>query len=228
MIPGVESGTQEGTKGERTRAAILDEATRLATLEGLEGLSIGGLAVATGMSKSGLYAHFGSKRELQLATIEAARETFTAEVLQPALSAPKGIERLLAACDAFLSHVERRVFPGGCFFAAAAAEVGTRPGPVRDSVAAQQRDWLALLERLAREADELGELDPGADPGQLAFELNALLVAANTSFILQGDPKVFDRARAAVRERVGSDTRRRRKREARYSGSSAGSPKRSK
>ena len=190
------------TKGDRTRAAILDEAARLATVVGLDGLSIGGLAKATGMSKSGLYAHFGSKGELQLATIEAARETFVAEVLRPALSAPRGIERLRAACEAFLAHVERRVFPGGCFFSAAAADVGTRPGPVRDSIARQQRDWLALLERLSAEARKLGELPPDADPTQLAFELQALLAAANTSFILHGEAAVFAQAREAIRERL--------------------------
>jgi AcrR family transcriptional regulator len=197
-------GTETRTKGERTRAAILDEAARLATIVGLEGLSIGGLANAIGMSKSGLYAHFGSKQELQLATIESARETFVAEVLMPALRAPKGVQRLLAACEEFLSHVERRVFPGGCFFSAAAADVGTRPGPVRDSIAAQQREWLILLERLALEAEELGELDPATDPAQLAFELQALLVAANTSFILQEDTGAFERARRAIRERLGA------------------------
>jgi AcrR family transcriptional regulator len=195
--------TEEQTKGQRTRAAILDEAARLASVEGLEGLSIGGLATATGMSKSGLYAHFGSKRELQLATIESARQTFVAEVLRPALTAPKGIRRLYAACDGFLSHVERGVFPGGCFFAAAASEVGTRPGPLRDQVAAQQAEWLSTLERLAREADELGELAPGTDSAQLAFELHALMVAANTSFILQEDEGVFGRAHEAIRERLG-------------------------
>ena len=196
--------TELGTaaKGQRTRAAILDEAARLATVIGLEGLTIGRLAAAIGMSKSGLYAHFGAKRELQLATIQSARETLIAEVLRPALAEPKGIARLLGACEAFLSHVERGVFPGGCFFAAAAAEFGTQPGPVRDAVAAQQREWLALLERLAREAQELGELEPGVDPTQLAFELNAVLVAANTSFILQGDAGVFMRARLAIRERL--------------------------
>jgi AcrR family transcriptional regulator len=204
MILGMATKTEERSKGQRTRESILGEAARLATVEGLEGLSIGGLAGETGMSKSGLYAHFGSKQELQLATIGSARETFIAEVLQPALAEPKGLERLLAACDGFLSHVERKVFPGGCFFAAASAEVGTRPGPVRDAVAAQQRDWLELLERLAREAEELGEIPKGADPAQLAFELNAVLVAANTSFILQGDKRVFKRARAAVRERLGA------------------------
>ena len=197
--------TSTGTprKGQRTRAAILDQAAGLATIDGLEGLSIGRLAVATGMSKSGLYAHFGSKLELQLATIEAARETFVAEVLRPALDAPKGIQRLLAACDAYLSHIERRVFPGGCFFSAAAADVGTRPGPVRNAIAAQLREWLALLERLAREAAELGQLDPAApDPHQLAFELRALLVAANTSFILLDDPSAMTQARQAIHERL--------------------------
>jgi AcrR family transcriptional regulator len=194
--------TPSSTKGERTRATILDEAARLATVVGLDGLSIGGLATATGMSKSGLYAHFGSKLDLQLATIGAARETFVADVGVPALAAPRGIRRLQAACEAFLSHVERRVFPGGCFFSAAAAEVGTRPGPVRDSIATQERDWLAFLERLATEARELGELPAETDPAQLAFELKALLVAANTSSILQGDAAVFDRARAAIGERL--------------------------
>jgi AcrR family transcriptional regulator len=190
------------TKGERTREAILDEAARLATVDGLEGLSIGKLAEATGMSKSGLYAHFGSKLDLQLATIEAARQTFADEVLVPALRSPKGIERLLAACEAFLSHVERRIFPGGCFFAAAAVDVGTRPGPLHDAILAQRLDWLKLLERLAREAAELGQLNSTTDPAQLAFELQALLVAANTSYILQGDPCAFDRALTAVNARL--------------------------
>ena len=194
-------------KGQRTKAAILTEAARLATVDGLDGLSIGGLATAIGMSKSGLYAHFGSKEDLQLATIASARETFIAEVFVPALDAPQGIGRLYAACDAFLSHIERRVFPGGCFFAAAAADVGTRAGAMRDAVAAQQRDWTELLERLARKAMELGELEPGVDPAQLAFELNAVLASASTTFVLPGDAAVFDRARAAVRRlvpRVGS------------------------
>ncbi|MGV0797465.1 TetR/AcrR family transcriptional regulator [Mycolicibacterium elephantis] len=193
----------QGPKGQRTRAAILAEAARLATVEGLEGLSIGGLADAIGMSKSGLYAHFGSKVDLQLATIESARETFIAEVLLPALEAPAGVQRLRAACEAFLSHIERRVFPGGCFFAAAATEFGTRPGAVRDAVAAQQRDWIELLVRLARKAVDLGELPPDVDPVQLSFELNAVLVAANTAFILHDDAAAFERARTAVRNRVG-------------------------
>jgi AcrR family transcriptional regulator len=197
---------EQRTKGDRTRTAILDEAARLATIDGLEGLTIGRLALATDMSKSGLYAHFGSKQELQLATIDAARATFVHHVLRPALRAPKGIKRVLAACDAYLSHIERRVFPGGCFFSAAAADVGTRPGPVRDAIATQQRQWLTLLERLAREAIELGELNPETDPVQLAFELKALLVAANTSFILLDDPTAFTQARQAIGERLQTPT----------------------
>jgi AcrR family transcriptional regulator len=189
-------------KGQRTRAAILTEAARLATVDGLDGLSIGGLATAIGMSKSGLYAHFGSKEDLQLATIGSARETFVAEVFVPALAAPQGIRRLYAACDAFLSHIERRVFPGGCFFSVAAAEVGTHESAVRDAVAAQQRDWIELLERLARKAMDVGELGPGTDAAQLAFELNALVASAASTFILQGDSTVFEHARAAVRSRL--------------------------
>lgn len=192
----------ERTKGERTRAAILDQAARLATEVGLEGLSIGQLADATGMSKSGLYAHFGSKRDLQLATIESARHTFVEEVMRPALRSPRGIERLLAMCSTYLSHVERRIFPGGCFFSAAAVDVGTRPGPVHDAIVAQQLDWLALLEHLTREAMQSGDLDPDTDPAQLAFELQALLVAANTAFVLRGDTGAFARALEAIRTRL--------------------------
>ncbi len=184
--------------GLRTRATIVEESARLATVEGLEGLSLARLASALGISKSGLYAHFGSKEELQLATIEAATATFMEEVVRPGLDAPAGRGRLISTCEAFLSHVEREVFPGGCFFSAAAAEVGTRRGRVRDRVASQQREWLGLLERLAREARELGELDGEEDPAQLAFELNAVLVAANTAFLLQGDPAALARAREAV------------------------------
>ena len=137
-----------------------------------------------------------------MATIASARETFIAEVFVPALDAPQGVQRLYAACDAFLSHIERRVFPGGCFFAVAGADVGTRPGAVRDAVAAQQRDWTELLEGLARKAMEVGELEAGVDPAQLAFELNAVLVSASSTFILQGDAAVFERARVAVRRLV--------------------------
>ncbi len=192
-----------GSHGQLTRSAILATAAQLATVEGLEGLSIGQLASTIGLSKSGLYAHFGSKEELQLATIEAARRTFVDDVIRPGLTAPSGIRRLLATCDAFLSHVERKVYPGGCFFAAAAVEMGTRRGAVHDAIAVQQRRWLDLLAQQAREAQALGELSSDIDAEQLAFEIEALLVAANTTFILFADSVAFSRARTAIRCRLG-------------------------
>jgi AcrR family transcriptional regulator len=191
------------TKGERTRDAILDRAARLATIEGLERLSIGGLADATKMSKSGLYAHFGSKEELQLETIDRAKEIFEREVIEPARAEPPGAGRLLALCDAFLSHVERKVFPGGCFFSAASVEVAGRRGRVHDTIAAFIVDWLALLKKTARDAQRNGELSPDVDPAQLAFELHALISSANNSWILTGNPAILKQARAAVRDRVG-------------------------
>ena len=131
--------------GERTRGAILRAAGSLATVDGLEGLSIGNLAAAIGMSKSGLYAHFGTKQELQLATVEEAERILDAEVIQPALAARPGLAQLTAVCEAFFSYLQRRVFPGGCFFAATSLEMGARPGPVRERLAAVQADFTALL-----------------------------------------------------------------------------------
>ena len=188
--------------GERSRQAILEEAARLATVEGLEGLSIGRLASAVGMSKSGLYAHFKSKLELQLATIETADVLFRAEVVDPGLAAPPGTARVLALCDAFLSHVERRVFPGGCFFAAVAAEMNVRPGPVRDRIGEFVGGWMGAIEGGIREAQSLGEISAGADPSQLAFETNAMLIGANLAFPLFGDAGILERARVGVRERL--------------------------
>src|ERR1700756_116186 len=131
--------------GERTRGAILRAAASLATVDGLEGLSIGHLAAATGISKSGLYAHFGTKQELQLATVAEAERILTAEVIQPALVARPGLDQLAAACEAYFSYLQRRVFPGGCFFAATALEMGTHPGPVKERGAALQSRFAALL-----------------------------------------------------------------------------------
>ena len=196
----METTVQEPTKGERTRTAILNAAASLATVEGLEGISIGGLAATTGMSKSGLYAHFGSKQELQLATVDAARASFIREVVTPALRrTPAGRERLLALCDGFLSYVDRRVFPGGCFFVVASAELGSRPGPVHDRVATYQRQWSELLRETAREAAANGELPTDVDADQLAFELGALLAGANVVAVLHSDSTVIERARRALR-----------------------------
>src|SRR5436305_7189733 len=170
--------------GERTRGAILRAAASLATVEGLEGLSIGNLAAAIGMSKSGLYAHFGTKLELQLATVGEAERILTEEVVQPALAARPGLGQLAAACEAFFSYVQRRVFPGGCFFAATSLEMGARPGPVKDRLAGIQADFTALLRSFAATAIEQRELRAHEDPDLLAFELHAILLGADTKFVL--------------------------------------------
>jgi AcrR family transcriptional regulator len=189
--------------GERTRASILRAAVSLATVEGLEGLSIGHLAAAIGMSKSGMYAHFGSKQELQLATVEEAERIYDREVVQPALAARPGRAQLAAACEAYFGYLQRRVFPGGCFFAVTALEMGTRPGPVRDRVAAIQSGFTALLRSFAATALEQHELPAREDPDRLAFELHAILLAADTKFVLLDDPAVLDLARQVVHQRLG-------------------------
>jgi AcrR family transcriptional regulator len=192
--------------GERTRAAILHAAASLATVDGLEGLSIGHLAAAIGMSKSGLYAHFDSKQELQLATVEEALRIFAEEVEQPALAARPGLAQLAAVCEAFFGYVQRRVFPGGCFFAATALEMGSRPGPVKERVAAIQSGFTALLRGFAATALEQHELPASEDPDRLAFELHAILLAADTKFVLHDDPAVLDLARQVVYQRLGLDS----------------------
>ncbi len=179
--------------------AILDAAMRLASVDGIHGLSIGKLAAELGVSKSGLYAHFGSKLDLQLETIEAAGALITREVIEPATAgAAPGRTRLERLCEAYLSYVERRVFPGGCFFAALTAEADAQSGPVHDAVVAVIRGWLVLLEQSAREAKDLGEVREDVDVEQLAFELHALLENANYLFILFDDAEQIRRARHAI------------------------------
>jgi AcrR family transcriptional regulator len=200
---------QPRADGERTRATILRKAASLATVDGLEGLSIGNLAAAIGMSKSGLYAHFGSKLELQLATVQEAGRIFAEEVVEPALAAPPGLSQLVALCEAFFEHLERRTFPGGCFFAGAALEMGTRPGPVKEAVAAFQTEFVELIKGFAATAIEQGELPAGEDPGRLAFELNGIILASDTNFVLHDNPAVLDMARQIVCQRLGVDTSKR-------------------
>jgi len=188
--------------GERSRRAILDAATALASVGGLEGLSIGRLAEHVGMSKSGLYAHFGSKQELQLATIAAAEEVFRREVTEPAEREPDGVRRILAQADAYLSYLGRRVFPGGCFFAATSAELAGREGPVADRVRELNATALSDLVDQLRVAQEAGQLGPGADPDQLAFEVDSIMLGAHSGFLLFGDPAYLERARRAIRARL--------------------------
>jgi AcrR family transcriptional regulator len=197
---------QRRADGERTRRAILSAAAALATVDGLEGLSIGNLAAATGISKSGLYAHFGSKQELQLATVEEAERILNEEVVQPALAARPGRGQLVTACEAFLSYVQRRVFPGGCFFAATSLEMGARPGPVKDRLAAVQSDFTAMLRSFAAAAIEQHELSAHEDPDRLAFELHAILLGADAKFVLYDDPAILDLARQVIHQRLGLAT----------------------
>lgn len=188
--------------GERSRRRILDAAARLVTVEGLEGLSISRLAEASGMSKSGLYAHFDSKEALQLAAVETANEIFRSEVVEPASLSPEGIERLASFCEAFLSHLERGVFPGGCFLASAASEVGPRSGPLKRRLEELHRSWLEMLSREAAAAVDRGEIRAGENLEQLVFELDACLALANTMFLLYGEPGPIDLARRAVVDRL--------------------------
>src|SRR3954447_2576192 len=165
--------------GERSRATILTAAGKLATVDGLDGLTIGRLADHIGMSKSGLYAHFGSKEELQLATIGHAEEVFDDDVILPAQRAKSGLPRLDAYCEHFISHVQSAVFPGGCFFISAMTEFDARPGTLRDRIATYIGGWTARLRDEAVRAQQRGELDPSTDPDQLIFEIQSALVLAN-------------------------------------------------
>lgn len=191
-------------KGERTRQSILERAVDLASLEGLERLTIGRLAQDLGMSKSGLFAHFGSKEDLQLAVIETAAARYIREIFTPALEAPRGYPRLMAICDSWLSYVRRGVFPGGCFFAAASFEFDGRPGVIRDTVRRLMDDWIGALERAIRMAQDEGHIDRNVNPSDLAFELNALFFGANFAFYLRDDPDAIARADRAIKARLES------------------------
>jgi AcrR family transcriptional regulator len=176
-------------KGTETRAAILDRAVDLASAEGLDGLTIGGLAADLRMSKSGLFAHFGSKQDLQLATIEAAGRRFQAAVVTPSLAAPEGAERLRAISERYLEQL--RHYSGGCFWAATSSEYDDRPGPVRDAIAAALDSWTGELARQARIA--------GVEkPERFAFELYSLVMGANSRYRLSGEERVFEYAREAL------------------------------
>jgi AcrR family transcriptional regulator len=191
--------------GERSYRAILDAAARLATVEGLDGLSVRRVADEIGMSKSGLFSHFASKQDLQLATIETAEAIYTAEVIEPAMHAPEGVARLEQLCARYLSYVERGVFPGGCFFASTAAEWDTRGGPIRDRLRAVLTGWDELLEANLRAAQRNGDLARDADIGQLIFEINALLHEANGHYLLFGDGTALNRAHIAIADRLARE-----------------------
>jgi AcrR family transcriptional regulator len=195
-------GRRQRADGARSRQTILTAATELATVEGLDGLSIARLAEHAGMSKSGLFAHFRSKEDLQVATIDAAAEMFHREVTQPGLAAPAGLRRVRSLCVAFLAYLERAIFPGGCFFVAAAAELDAKPGPVRDHLRMVYSRILEGLAGIIREAQDLGEIAATEDVAQLTFELDSLMLGANFAYVFFRDPAALDRARLAIDQRL--------------------------
>jgi AcrR family transcriptional regulator len=190
-----------------TRAAVTRTAVERASVEGLEGLTIGGLADEAEMRKSSVFSLFGSKEELQLATLDAAAEQFVAEVWERAAGERPGLPRLLALCESWLDYHRREVMPGGCFLTTATVEYDARPGPLRDATAKTMRRWLRALEREAAVAIEAGDLPADTDPADVAFELNALAAAASYGFQLWRDPEVFARARRSMHRVLGGELR---------------------
>ncbi|MEC7523749.1 MAG: TetR/AcrR family transcriptional regulator [Myxococcota bacterium] len=192
------------SKGEETRAAILADALSQASVLGLDGLTIGGLATSLGMSKSGLYAHFGSKEDLQIQVLEEARARFVSEVMTPALRAPRGEPRVRAILDRWITWEKASYLPGGCPFVAAAAELDDQPGPVRDHLVSVQRDWMDALRTAARIAVEEGHFAPELDTRQWAFELWGLALSYHWFSRLLEQDDAEARLRAGFERLVGS------------------------
>ena len=188
-------------RGVKTREAILRRAVSIASVEGLEGLTIGKLASDLGISKSGLFAHFGSKEELQLAVVEAARVIFVDRVVRPAYH-ERGLKRLRALYENWIAYSDEKTFPGGCFFSAVSLEFDDRPGKVRDQIMKLMKVWLNTLEDTTRAAQAAREIKKDVDPHQLAFEMHALATAANWSSRLFQDKTAFRVARTAVLQRL--------------------------
>ncbi|MFE7800275.1 TetR/AcrR family transcriptional regulator [Nocardia sp. NPDC057440] len=189
-------------RGERSRRVILDHAMDIASVEGLESLSVRRLAAELDLSKSGVFAHFGSKEELQLATVRAAVEVFVTHVVKPARRAPAGLRRVWALADSWLDYAAKPIFRGGCFFLSAVAEFDARPGRVHDAVAAARRDWLRLYEAAVAEAIALGEIVADIDPADLAFELDSIARVAGQDALLFSDAAPYARARRIISARL--------------------------
>ncbi len=192
------------SRGADTREAILDHALRLASEVGLEGLTIGRLAAALDLSKSGLFAHFGSKDELQVQVLDRAAARFAEVVVRPALAAPRGEPRLRALFERWLRWPREVPQPGGCIFVQAAAELDDRPGAARDRLVTLERDWLAIIARVVRGAQAEGQLRREVDPEQVAFELHAIMLACHHASRLLRDRSAVDRARGALDRLIDS------------------------
>jgi len=197
-------GPRRQPRGLRTREAILARAVDIASVQGLEGLTVGSLAEQLHMSKSGLFAHFGSKEELQLATVEKARMMFIEEVTRPALTARKGMPRLWRIIDLWLALVERNVFKGGCFFSAASFEFDSRRGVVRDRIAAIMHEWIGAIARAIYEAQKAGHIDPKVDPTRTAFEIHAIAMGGHWAHQLLDDKQAYSRARTTILDKLRS------------------------
>ena len=189
---------QAQTKGERTRAAILDEALKIVSKSGLDGLTIGTLADATGMSKSGLFAHFGSREELLLAVLAHGQAEFGEVVFQPAMAKPRGLPRLRSMFVNWLDWTESAELPGGCPMIGGASEFDDKPGPVRDMLAGGQRTWIETLKRAVRQAVEEGQLGKDTDPEQIAFEIFGIALVVHHHRRLLGYKKARERALVAL------------------------------
>ncbi|MET8423389.1 TetR/AcrR family transcriptional regulator [Nocardia sp. NPDC004860] len=197
-----EISDQRRLKGARARAAIARHAADVASVEGLTGLSLGRLAGDLGVSKSGVATLFGTKENLQLAAVQSAREVFIEHVVRPALSADRGMPRLRAIIDHWFDYVGEPLLPGGCFRGASVPEFDSRPGPVRDALAADRDDWFAVLEKEIGRAQEQGYL-AGLDPHAVAFQLDAVVAAANTAARM-GDETALPTARAIIDGLLGA------------------------
>lgn len=195
-------GRKHREDGAQSKRAILEAAASIASIRGLEGLSIADVAREVNMSKGGLYAHFATKEALQLATIEVASEIFGGEVIEPAAQSEPGLAHLVALCELDLSYIERRVFPGGCFFTAVAAEYCGREGAVKDAIVAANVAWMGLLCEVIETAKERGELREEVDTEQLAFELNALIVSANFAYNLGGEAAALAVGRRSIGDAI--------------------------
>ena len=189
-------------RGNRTRQLVLSRTVDIASVEGLEALSVGRLATELQLSKSGVFALFGSKQELQLATVREATRIYVEQVIRPAAQTPAGVARVWRLCELWLDYSQGRVFPGGCFFYEVIAEFDARPGPVHDAVVRAQREWAAHVERTSTEALDAGDLRPGTDAPQLAFELIALMETANVVSVLHDETVAYRRARVAIASRL--------------------------
>jgi len=191
-------------RGLRTREAILASAVDIASVNGLDGLTVGSLATQLRMSKSGLFAHFGSKEELQLATIEVARQIFIEKVTRPAIAAPRGMPRLWGLINQWLILVEKRIFSGGCFFSAASFEFDSKRGVVHDRIAAIMREWMDVLTRAVEQAQKAGHIDAKVNSTRLAYEIHGAAMGAHWANQLLDDKQAYSRARSIVLEKLRS------------------------